>query len=180
MAETPEAGRGVFLKPGYVLNPGDIVTAYPGVVRWCRETNVPALSAYGYLIGPVKVRGSTNKWYAYVDAERFAHGDTHEMSSNLGHLFNTSHPCLPRPYNSPNCAFGVYFKGSRLSEKARPKVSLYIVCTQRVESPVDRVGSVQLLVDYHWLLAFEKGKWCGNTACRPCIRAAFSFFQHLL
>lgn len=179
--QTPEAGRGVFLKAGYVLTPGDVVTKYPGnALRWRREGNLPTLSSYAFLIGPVKVQGDTGKWFAYVDAQQFALDGTMTRSSEMGHMVNTSHPCLPSPYNVPNCAFGVYFEGKKLTEKTRPKVYLYIVCTTNLFSPVDGSRDVQLLVDYHWLLASERGKWCERETCRPCVSAALSFFKRLM
>jgi hypothetical protein len=164
---SPLGGVGVFATD--TLLPKEIATEYGGGPEWTakEDTEYPRGSAtYVFRCGPFRVRccsrGSTVRQRRYLEWDGRREKPS-TRTSRCGHLVNTSHPSLPAPADCLNCVFGVYVDTLVPSARTVPSARLFIVCARPIEK------GEELLVDYHYMLAYESGFWCLNESCQFCM-----------
>jgi hypothetical protein len=165
---SPLGGVGVFATDD--LDHLEIATEYGGGPIWTakEDNDYPRGSAtYVFRCGPFRVRFGSRcsevrqRRYLEWDGRR----ETSRRTSRCGHLVNTSHPRLPAPKNYLNCVFGVYVDKLVPSARTFPNARLFVVCARRIQK------GEELLLDYHYMLAYESGNWCLSESCEFCVSA---------
>jgi hypothetical protein len=163
--DSPLGGKGVFATS--TIEPQEVITEYGGGPIWTEKEEEEygrGDSKYVFRLGPfgVRVRGTSKRMRRYVEWDGARDLDR-TVLRRCGHLVNTSHPLSPAPNDYLNCVFGVFAERFELSSASLPDVSLYIVCARRIEA------GQELLVDYHYMLAYEIGYHCRSDKCTLCM-----------
>jgi hypothetical protein len=184
-----DIGYGVFVKEGCSLNSGEVITEYPGPVEWrtteqlTRDARGSSRNKYVFSLGPFVVPHHVNSVDVHlVWGRRTVTPATARFVDTLrcAHLVNSSHPLLERPWCSENCVLGIYLNNLRLNQN-RPLARMFLVCVRPVVGPtVPIYGPIhELRIDYHWMLALEKGFWCLRTDCERCLENLSDFLVNL-
>lgn len=172
--EGTSVGKGLFAAEA--VEEGSIVAAFSGNWDWHEENDeghFPYENPYVITLGVYTVRGPLGRGicsrYLACDASAFAL--SYDMLEK-GHFINTCHPrSLDPQYRYPNCIWAVLLDDFQLDCKVKPNAYLYVKTCRDVKK------HEQLLLDYHWLLAVEKGHWCLDRNCGNCVDGLSSFFQ---
>lgn len=157
-------GVGVFLKPGEKLSKGEIIIEFPGKPFWVPKDEAEKLgdkSEYVFTLN-VDVRVGNKTYIIAWDALEMR---TWKSARRCAHLLNSSHPLLHGWLSKPNCVFAVYAAHLKFDVTQPPNVKMYIMCGVKMRASL---SPVELLVDYHWLLASKYGFWCLRKSCRLC------------
>lgn len=174
---SPEtAGMGVYVKAGQRIEPGEILTEYPGPAKWMTEAEIDyqdkqRRNPYVFSLGPFKVPRTTGIEQLYLcwDASSVRYDAT---SVNCGHLLNTMSPVMASPWNVENCVFALYLNDLNLFDATGnlPEAHLYIMSTCVIDGRglSDDNNTEELLLDYHYVLASEFGLWCLQLGCSLC------------
>ncbi len=172
-----EVGHGLRVAENSSINSMDIVTEYPGTRTWLsasRSRNTSTSSVYVYQIGPFSIPNMASKYYIFIDAAPYIHD--HGYRPNLkscAHIANTSHPQIVAPGNYPNCVWALYAHNLELDIAKSPDVKLYIMAMNSLGP------GTELLLDYHWQLAYDRGFWCLDRRCEHCIDGLLHFCYSL-
>jgi hypothetical protein len=174
-------GKGLFVKAGSELRPGDLITEYPGVPRW-KTTHkakgyVGPHQKYIFVLGPFVVlggRGPCKRCIVWEIDSAKTKLDIHRCA----HLVNTYTPRSLHPgYRSQNCCWAFDVSGLQLDCRIKPNITLYLVATTYMRGSGRSSQSTQLLADYHWFLAYERGIWCSDSRCTLCIEGLDAYIQ---
>jgi hypothetical protein len=166
---SPLSGRGVFAS--VALEPMVIATEYGGGPEWSSKDETEyerGAQKYVFRIGPFHVRvpgcsgSSRRRSYLEWDGAR----ETGPVPTHrCGHIVNSSHPRLSPPNNFPNCVFAVCVDDLVLSTARPPRARVFVACARRIEA------GEELLLDYHYMLAYDMGFGCGSETCLSCLSA---------
>lgn len=168
--EGKNIGVGLFLRPGAAVEPGEVLTEYPGSPRWIdRNFTHGPNHGYEYILGPLRVEdrlGRSHERYLIWDC--FDASDTNDMRF-VAHKVNTFHPrSLEEKYRTQNCTWGIDVWNLELKIHVEPVARLYLVAAKPLSVPRKSKSPIQLLADYHWFLAEELGLGCGERDCTLC------------
>jgi hypothetical protein len=156
--QSETGGLGVFVREGARLQPGDVVTEFPGPAEWVTEEELMVIekgdTTYAFTFGPFHIRGRAH--YIMWNPVHLARVDL-ASGRCKAHLLNTAHPLLDGAWGRCNCVYGLYTADLQLDTELPPDVQLYAVCVRSV----DGWGHRELLFDYHWHLA--------EFFCLPCL-----------
>lgn len=182
--DSPEThGKGVYVREGERIIPGEILTAYPGSAKWMTAEaidyeNKKRRNPYVFCMGPLSVRNYKDVVYLCWDGSTARYNVD---SSTCGHLINSMHPRSIPPWNAENCMFAVYVDRLRLDYKYTPDACLYIFGTCYITGGVQSIPMHELRLDYHAVLAAEFGHWCLHLRCVPCRRNLIEFvLEHII
>jgi hypothetical protein len=182
--DSPEtSGKGVYVREGAIVYPGEVLTAYPGKAKWMTAEaidfeNKKRKNPYVFCIGPMSIRNHTEMLFLTWDGS-FVHYNVDERT--CGHLINTMHPRSCPPWNSENCMFAVYVDRLKLDYSYEPEASLYILGINIITGGAQALPIHELRLDYHAVLAAEFGMWCLNLRCVLCRRNLIEFvLEHII
>jgi len=177
--EDQNIGVGLFLKPGASVEPGEVLTEYPGQPRWIppKSRRENPSDGYEFSVGPLTVQGYRGKQLVrYLVWDCFDINETKNMRY-VAHKVNTYHPrSLDNNYRSQNCTWGIDVWNLELKVYVPPAAKLYLVAAISMSVPPKKKSPVQLLADYHWFLAEELGVACGDQHCELCGDGLFKFY----
>jgi len=171
--ESEPIGQGLFLTQD--VHPGEVVAKFPGSPRWFEVNNdgdidIPD-TEYVFVLGLFDVIDSTGmgtceRYLAWDSLPYTFRGEVGDddiyRSPTKAHFINTYHPrSLQECYRKYNCVWGVKYDHLVLDVRTQPNAELYAISIKQLNA------NQQLLLDYHWYLAYEKGNWCLNRDCWP-------------
>jgi hypothetical protein len=175
-------GMGLFVKSGFVVNKGEILTDYPGTPLWA---SVDAMehwrtadgNDYVFELGPFPVRqedGSVKPMFVVLDG--IEHANTFD-TAHAAHLVNSSHPLMTSHWAQTNTVFGVYCSDLILDASVAPNIRLFLVASMRVRGLDGSSCQAELRLDYHWVLATLIGFWCCDLQCENCVENMMEFLD---
>lgn len=162
--------KGVAPKPGKILPPRTILGKYPGPPEWTdRDTKdrMAKKSMYVFSHGPLRSSYPSNEeLYLVWDPQP----DTSEWNMYIMHYVNTSHPRLLESWDNRNCVWGLYFHSNEfvVDGSKPPQVSLYVVTIKHIHAFNDKGVRNEVLLDYHWHLAYTHALPCQDLDCVNC------------
>jgi len=168
--EGQNIGVGLFLRAGTSVEPGEVLTEYPGHPRWIPpQSEESPNDGYEFRVGPLTVRDSSGREHVrYLVWDCFDVHDTKDMRY-VAHKVNTFHPrSLDEQYRTQNCTWGIDVWNLEMKLHIQPAAKLYLVAAKDMSVPPRSESSIQLLADYHWFLAEELGIGCGDQGCTLC------------
>lgn len=169
------------MKAGSEIRPGNVITEYPGVPRWKTihkaKRDMGPHQKYIFVLGPFVVRGSRGPCRRCIVWE--IDSKTTEIDlRRCGHLVNTYSPRSLHPgYRRQNCCWAFDVCGLELDCRIEPNITLYLVATSYLRGSNRITQDSQLLADYHWFLAYERGIWCCDSQCDLCIEGLDAYLR---
>jgi len=176
--EGKNIGVGLFLRSGISVEPGEVLTEYPGQPRWIPpQTEESHNDGYEFRVGPLRVRDNVGKEHVrFLVWDCFDVHDTQNMRY-VAHKVNTFHPrSLDEKYRTQNCTWGIDVWNLELKLHVEPAAKLYLVAGIAMSVPLRSKSPIQLLADYHWFLAEELGIGCGDRECTLCCDGLCKFY----
>lgn len=180
-------GYGVFVREGCQLQPGEVITEYPGPVEWrsvqqlTRDARGPSRNKYVFSVGPFVIPNHDDVMHLVWGRRLLPPMSARRVDTRTcAHLVNSSHPLMERPWSSENCVLGIYLNDFELSTN-RPCARIFLICVRSVHGPtVPIYGPVhELRIDYHWMLALEIGLGCLSKYCHRCLENLRDYLREL-
>ena len=148
------------------LPKGTALTVFPGLYKRYHNSHPDirnGLFEYGVEVPFIRNSRERNNFTWILDAEGW-----NDDEDGIAHIFNSSHPHLPPPYNTPNVQLHHEQPDNYFDRNARPP----LVIAQTLK---DITQTGELLTDYHWMLIgvytplYEGGNApLGSCGCQKC------------
>lgn len=184
--ELEHIGSGLFLTQD--VDQGQIVAKFPGAPEWYEvnedgDLNIPD-TEYVFVLGLFVVIdntgvGTCERYLAWDSLPYVLRGEVGDAkitgSPNKAHFINTYHPrTLTKSYRFYNCVWAVKYDHLVLDVRVKPNAELYVITVKHLPA------KEQLLLDYHWYLAYSRGHWCLNKECFHCKDGLEEFMKCLV
>lgn len=153
-----------------MIPPRTVLGKYPGPPEWTDKataTKKAKKSMYVFSHGPLRSSYPANEeLYLVWDPQP----DTTEWNTLIMHYVNTSHPRLHDFWAMRNCVWALYFDSKEfvVDSTKTPKVSLYVITIKHVTAYTSTNLRCEILLDYHWHLAFTHALPCQDLECILC------------